>query len=251
MKKIVALCIVIMCFFSCVNLVNAGEEYEEMFYASPDIQEEIYQMLQNPEKCTRIRTFVDRGFKLVKESIAPVYLVSLNSFAKTGKITLTPKKNMEGNQVYVAKFLLPDGRYGGNIKLSVTQDGLFGGSIQYSFECKKFMIENGDKIEIGRYANESCSYADHAERIRKMLNKDEFIPVSDVKYIGMNNGFGSMGSFFLIDYNGEQVIIPAGSKYTDSNETYPCDEKISFSYLYEQAKMYLKAYEFSNKVRMV
>ena len=110
------------------------------------------------------------------------------------------------------------------------------------------MIENGDKIEIGRYANESCSYADHAERIRKMLNKDEFIPVSDVKYIGMNNGFGSMGSFFLIDYNGEQVIIPVGSKYTDSNETYPCDEIISFSYLYEQAKMYLKAYEFSNKV---
>ena len=117
MKKIIALCIVIMCFFGCVNLVNAGEEYEEMFYASPDIQEEIYQITQNKRTFILWPLLEEYGLQVIKESIAVVYELDLLEYAQTGEINLKPLKP-EGDYIcYVAKCILPDGRFGGNVKM--------------------------------------------------------------------------------------------------------------------------------------
>ena len=55
----------------------------------------------------------------------------------------------------------------------------------------------------------SCSYADHAQRIQKILNRSSFVPIDKVKYV-LFEGWGN--AFYIEDDTGVH-IIPAGTLY--------------------------------------
>ncbi len=243
MKKIVAFCIIIMCFFSCVNLVNAGEEYEEMFYADPDLQEEIYQITQNKRTFILWPLLEEYGLQVIKESIAVVYELDLLEYAQTGEINLKPLKP-EGDYIcYVAKCILPDGRFGGNVKMVRHYKTSWWGVTYRSIDAKK----EDPWAENPNSALFSCSYADHAERIRKILNRDEIVPATDVRFVMFNYGFEDnlgnnyLGSYFAVKNDGETIFIPVGMEYLNADENI-----VQSDIVYTAEDIYQKAQEFKN-----
>jgi len=168
-------------------------------YAPPSEQEEVYSIIQNSEK------MIDRlnsdGISVVKESIMQVYEACFVEYAETGVLRIEPyrmpphevdpaiaeSESLDGNEYY-AKVVTAGGLFGGNIRFYIKDDVAH--SLVYDLAVSPRVT--------------SMSYADHAERIRKLLGKDTFVPTDQVRYVGVNR-LG--GVFYINDGESEALVV--------------------------------------------
>jgi len=170
-------------------------------YASPSEQDAIYEIIENSEAFVEFLNNYFRGIGvcIVKESITPYYYyVDFLEYAKTGVFDVKPVVIVDGRMdrdsdkdepnCFVAKAV-------------TTDDGVFAGDIT-------FYVENGVaehwssglSQQILRRANPSdfyilsgnpsasrTYYAEHAERIQALTNKDFLMSAAEVRYVSISN----------------------------------------------------------------
>ncbi len=173
---------------------------DAMFYATPARQEQIYDLIMSDDS---LRSELEEAsVTVVKESIAPIYVIDLLDYAETGKLTAELWEGEKGKR-YAAKVINEKGEYAGNLTLTVS-----GGEITGGVEGSH--IYPNDQKTSSVYP-ESCSYADHAEEIKEILGANEIIPATDVKYATT-----IIGDFFFIDNAEYTTMIPIGEYTTDT-----------------------------------
>jgi hypothetical protein len=153
------------------------------------------------------------SLKVLKESITPVYEVDLLGTARSGEITIIPMWRSHtgllgdgvGN-VYTAKTITSDGKFGGNIMFYI-ENGVAYNMIYSPSEYSPMWFENGYHYPA------SASYADHAKRIAAVLKEKDMISPHDVKYVVAD----TIGEFFYVDNAAHSVFVSVG--YISNNET--------------------------------
>ena len=255
MKKILFFTLIIftLLFLGCgIFLLTVGINVEEeTVYLSNDQRDEIYQTMV--ESCNRYDPVLPTGVYILKESITPTYSIDLSEVVRTGEIHVVPYEEESKNasdgsvyckrQFYYAKTLTATGEFGGNYWLTIKDDGAF-----YSAYAPTSVVEyystdcDGKKHKVENFAA-SYSYADHAERIRALLGKEEIIPAEDVKLIYLKHPYYDKGPYFYIE--SEQVLVPVGLMAEDPDSTRPLmqDEYLTLEDLKTMAEQDLKAYE--------
>lgn len=184
--------------------LNGLEDEDQMVYLTGPELDRAYDLLTS-DSCENT-FFIKEGWFLVKESITPVYTVDMYEYAETGifKYYFTvinhddpsDTHSTEKGNFFVIKAVDSQGEYIANVYFAILEDHAY--------------IHHTQKADFAA----SCSYADHAERIRKLLNKDELISPYDVKYFFINK----TGNFFYIETDGEVFLIPVGVQKTGSGE---------------------------------
>ncbi len=194
MKRIV-LCLLLLTtiIFSTFGVAFATEGSNKSIYASKSTQEIAYQSVQK-ETFGYYKLFESLKIKILKESITPVYTIDMFEFAKSGVMTLkldvkgkspSEEDKKQGN-VYIAKLITEDGEYAGNIKFYIEAGVAYSLLFKPSMVVQKQLLSSADsQLFMGKSQQymASCSYADHAERICKILSKDEFVSSSNVKFV--------------------------------------------------------------------
>ncbi|MBQ1848567.1 MAG: hypothetical protein II135_11220, partial [Clostridia bacterium] len=147
----------------------AADEADSMIYASGDELEYAYNALwadwhiPAALECDEL--------SVVKESITPIYYIDTLEYARTGVMTIERAfaGGLDTEPLYIVKLIDKEGNFAGNMTFRV-KDGVAKPSGQ------TIVSEDG-------FCTASCSYADHAERIRKYLGEDELIPPTDVIFV--------------------------------------------------------------------
>lgn len=188
MKKSI-ICIVFATVLLSTSLVSCSYDKETfiedsgMVYASPNMQEYIYKILDlmiHDESKPEYLDFRQNNYRIVKESIMPVYRLDIFEYPETGHYEIKLRDDVR----HVAKVVNEDNEFVENIDfLMLYDDPPFG--------------------DPDNPSHESLSYADHAENIKKLLNYDDIVPVSDVKVVSV----GGTGECFLIDNSETRVWI--------------------------------------------
>ena len=221
MKKFLSIVILfaLLALSLCVPMtVSASETSGEMVYCSNAEREEIWQRIQT-EKPSPWEELEEAGIQIVKESITPVYTIDWTALAETGevevKLNVTPHISGANYYSYVAKTITAEGEYGGTYIITVFDDGRVIGYFTPSPAIDHYRY---DSITGKRRSNSaSCSYADHAERIRLLLNKEEIVSPYDVKYVFLASQMvHPRGAYFYIE--SEQVFIPIGVTSASATE---------------------------------
>ena len=174
-KQIISfMMILILCLTLSTNIYALEEK--ETVYASPEKQNEIYSML-NDESYNGYKYLKSDNLTILKESITKVYYVSTLDYARSGILEVVPL-TCEGNDVYEAKAINANGKYAGVLQFYI-KDGI---AYRLMFEPTYFAFPD---IYVGNTlkCRASCSYADHAQRIQKILNRSSFVPIDTVKYV--------------------------------------------------------------------
>lgn len=185
----------------------ASEEASGMVYVSNELRDSIFEATQSEESYDSYLALQKDGLRIVKESITPVYTASMLDYAKTGNLSVVPReyKNVREDimlgQIYIAKTVLADGTYGGNLKFSYKE----GEAHFVSYSPSEAMRETFDNPSF----DASSSYADHAIRIKRMLGRNSFVSPNDVIFLEI-----SYGQFFYIRTNGQQYFVPIGLQKT-------------------------------------
>ena len=227
--------IVILIFFCC-TMVMAAESEQDMVYVSNSNRESIYQTTQN-ESFDYYLALQQDGLQIVKESITPVYTIDMIDYAKTDSITVKPLlsgkfddvKN-QGN-VFVAKTIMSNGAYGGNIMFYVENGIARFMTFSPSGALQKYFPEGtNSRFEA------STSYADHAVRIKKILNQEDIVSPNDVKFILIED----IGQFFYVTTKSGQFFIPIGYQNTDAS--YGVDLLLTITDIKELAQIQYDAY---------
>lgn len=186
-----------------------SKENKPMVYVTGSEQETLYNLLLQNFSPDYKKVMDYYSLTFVKDSITRVYTVDLFEYAETGDMnvkTLTDyrqeknKDKTDGN-VYAVKLIDSNQKYGGSIIFSVEDNFAY----NLHFWCTP---ETGLTEDAKRY-KASCSYADHAVRIKSIVGKDELVSANDVKYIFINR----MGYFFYIE--SEDKFITQGYVYVN------------------------------------
>lgn len=232
MKKFI--CFVITLFVLTtifVPTVMAFDSEEEMVYISNDKRESVYQVTQN-ENFKYYKMFKKFDIHIVKESITPVFTIDMYEYAQSDKFSIKPvyleipsmpntqqqTDDIQGNY-YVAKTVTSDGRFAGNVWFRVydNYDNFVPASFSYSDNIK-FRDVHGSEAEGNRKYQSSSSYADHAERIKNLLNREDFVSPYDVKLLLIDR----IGHFFYINDEQGEYFIPVGYQiYEGYEDQYP------------------------------
>ncbi len=168
----------------------------ESVYASKDTQEIIYKMTQD-ESFEYYDVIKTKKLTVLKESITPVYYVDMLEFAKTGVLNIKPDSNPSRSD-YHAKVIDEQGAFFGNMEFTIEDGELT--------VCYFRTIEDtrqGWSLDI---YDSSISYVDHAERIRRLLDRDEIVPPSDVRYVMLDR----MGAHFSVKTESGYVFVSLG-----------------------------------------
>ena len=211
-----------------VPTVKAFDIEEEMVYISNDKRESVYQATQK-EYFDCYKLFKKFDIHIVKESITPVFTIDMYEYAQSDKFSIKPvyleipsmpntqqqTDDIQGNY-YVAKTVTSDGRFAGNIWFSV-YDNIVIGHFTYSDNIK-FRDVHGSEAEGNRKYQSSSSYADHAERIKNLLNREDFVSPYDVKLLAIDG----IGVYFYINDEQGEYFIPLGYQiYEGYEDQYP------------------------------
>ena len=230
MKKIICFTLLITiistCFFACIS---REEDLGTMVYASPAEQDAIYDLIIKNGIEENSKELKNRGLTILKESITPVYSVDMIEYAKTGNLKMSRDyRTYEGCQwkTYIAKTITSDGQFGGNVTLRVSGNKILRTHLSNS---SHLFYENANLTSFPA----SCSYADHAERIRICLGKSEIIPVENVRYLDND----STGMFYVKDGD-KEYFIPVGYEKSNSHER--IDAVLSISDMEALAQEYLR-----------
>ena len=244
MKKAVLTIILVLSMLSLVILPCAAtkpEEEKQGFYASSAEQDAIYELLQQDSFDFK-KSLELRSLTVVKESIAPVYTVDLLDYAETGvfKIVPTngeyrPASTPSNSKFYVAKLVTASGEYGGKIIFSIEDDGV-----------ARFSDFSPATASAGKGYQASCSYADHALRIKYILDTKDFVSQYDVKYVNL----GYMGDFFYIETDGKEYLIPIGKAMPDDG-TFVSAETINRILSFEELKSIADEYWQAEEERRI
>ena len=192
MKKIsIVVIIILLLFIEATNCFASIENSPAMVYASGDELEYVYNALLSDQQISAMMETYERS--IMKETITRVYCLDPVNYAKTGEMVIEPlfADEEKTEPVYIAKIIDRDNNYDGNIRFSVVN-----GIAHHLVSSAAAKDRDVGSLEA------SCSYADHAERIRKCLGKDEFIPATDVIYVIVD----FIGQFFYIKNNNDQFI---------------------------------------------
>jgi hypothetical protein len=181
-----------------VNDANDGEIPGVSVYGSKAEQDAVYEVVQN----SKLWLFLEKyGLTLLKESIMPVYSASLLEYAETGVFTIKPDIVRGSGIVYIAKTVIADGSFAGDLWFYI----LDGVAYRNGFEPTPVLEQFFDS-EYGFGGNEflvSHSYADHAKRIKNAANRESFVPVGEVRYVGVD-GLGQV--FYINDGKTEALV---------------------------------------------
>ena len=231
-----------------VPTVKAFDIEEEMVYISNDKRESVYQATQK-EDFAYYKLFKKFDIHVVKESITPVFTIDIYEYAQSDKFSIKPfyqelpsmsntqqqTDDIQGNY-YVAKTVTSDGRFAGNIWFSV-YDNIVIGHFTFSDNFKiSDIFGDEDEYDDIRYQS-SSSYADHAERIKNLLNREEFVSPYDVKLVAAD-GIGCC--FYINDEQGE-YFIPIGYQFYEGYEDQ--DPKLKYNVCLTAADIKEKAIE--------
>ena len=211
-NKIIVFCMLFFLFAGFAPCYAGPEKDESMVYEHGEKLDIIYETIQKESYDLHLALEVS-SLKVLKESITPVYEVDLLETARSGEITIIPmwrshtglRGDGEGN-VYTAKTITSDGKFGGNIMFYI-ENGVAYNMIYSPSEYSPMWIENGNHYPA------SASYADHAKRIAAVLNEEDMISPHDVKYVVAD----TIGEFFYVDNAAHSVFISVG--YISNNET--------------------------------
>lgn len=192
---------------SCFVPVN---EDDSGFYASRAEQDEIYSLLQK-ESYSFHKTLEMNGWRIVKETIAPIYRLDMLDYAQTGEIRIRPRTSPPTNDseekgnVYAAKMVTSGGAYAGNVVFRILNGAAEGANCSLVFD-----INDGTM-----FPNYSApySYADHLNRIKAILHRTDPVPAEDVKLVSVDG----MCRCFCVRSQGGYLFIPVGSVYTEPN----------------------------------
>lgn len=228
-KQIISFMIILILCLTLSTNIYALEE-KETVYASPEKQNEIYSML-NDESYNGYKYLKYDNLTILKESITKVYYVSTLDYARSGILEVVPITYEGSSDVYVAKTINSNGEYAGNLQFYI-KDGI---AYRLLFEPTYFAFPD---IYVGiddPKCMASCSYADHAQRIQKILNRSSFVPIDKVKYV-LFEGWGN--AFYIEDDTGVH-IIPVGSLYKYGGY-YDTDREVNINELKEFADRFLE-----------
>jgi hypothetical protein len=197
MKKIISAFILLSLLVLVLPFSSFGAFAEsESVYASKDTQEIIYKMTQD-ESFEYYDVIKTKKLTVLKESITPVYYVDMLEFAKTGVLDIKPDPNPSRSD-YLAKVIDERGDFFGNLEFTI-EDGKL-------TLCYFRTIEDTKPGWVLDIYNSSISYADHAERIRRLLDRDEIVSPSDVRYVMLDR----RGAHFSVKTESGYVFISLG-----------------------------------------
>jgi hypothetical protein len=172
-------------------------------YGTKAEQDTVYEAVQNPGG---LNAFLDNNkITIIKESITPVYVASLYEYAETGVFTIRPETRRDNEIAYRAKTVTANGAFAGNMKFYV----LDGVAYMSSFTPNRvpgFSFEPSYGFE-GNESLVSYSYADHAKRVQSLTGRESFVPVSKVRYVGVE-GLGNV--FYVNDGKTEALVYIDG-----------------------------------------
>jgi hypothetical protein len=165
-------------------LATSGKEVPgESVYGSKAEQDVVYEIIQSSED---LRFLKDNGIIVLSESIMPIYEASLLEYAETGVFTVRPNTVLDNGVVYAAK--------------TTTTEGVFASDL-------RFYVKDGTAYHLWsappNNQKKSHSYADHAERIRSLTNKESFVPVGEVRYVAVDR----LGYVFYINDGKTEALI--------------------------------------------
>ncbi len=149
-----------------------SEDYlpDDCFYLSPDEQEEWYDFLMNYDFSTVTGAeILEDDAIILKDSIFTKYTLDYIEYANTGNIVLS-QTDYAGGKTIFAKVVDSNGNSKGRISIRLIDERI------YVF-IRKATCEADDIQYI------SIDYADHAERISKLLGVDYIIPATDVRFV--------------------------------------------------------------------
>ncbi len=211
-----------------LSVTVSASEVHNMVYESKEKQEEIFNMFDDSKY-----GFDKFGVKCyyVEETLTPVYTFSMLDYAKSESLELYHAN--DGTR-YVLKVVTEDGDFAGNSEFRLNGSTLLYGGMSYAPPILQAKESDTSSYKM------SCSYADHAERIRVALGKKELIPAQNVKYVIID----WVGHFFCIEDNGEYIFILVGrGDYPEndavSKEAYILTEED----VLKAAKAYAEKYE--------
>ena len=195
-KRLIALFLsLIMIIFSMSMMAYAETaKNSSIIYATGEQLDQIYNLLQNDSYDLKKMLELD-SLTVLKESITPVYTLSLSDYAQTQEMNVIPMwKSHSGlsddgsGNVYVAKTITLDKQFGGNIMFYIENGVAY--NMLYT-PSEHAPMWSG----IANWYPASASYADHASRISTILNETEFVSIYDVKYVFID----SLGAFFYVN----------------------------------------------------
>ncbi len=206
-------CLILLPITTPIPCYAQKDEGEPMVYAYGDELDEIYEMLQKDSYDYK-KVLDIYSLTILKESITPIYTVDMISYAQTGALELKPlwsshtNKSDNGNgNVYIAKTITSDKRFGGNIMFYI-EDG-----IAYHSGYRPSVYSNGWYDGSTQDYQASSSFADHAVRIAGILGEDKPVSEQDVKYVLIP----WVGDFFYIKNDKHDIMISVG--YMSADET--------------------------------
>ncbi len=142
-----------------------AEEETSSVYVSQEERRYVADILKNDNG--DISRYLDyNGFKIVEASITPVYWIDPLDYSKTNSIEIIRlyDNNTKYGSLFVVKLIDKEENYAGNLSFTIKDDTA-------CFMGATIITDEG-------YSHSSCSYADHAERIRKCLKETQIIPLS-------------------------------------------------------------------------
>ncbi len=204
MKKHIKLFVLLFILPLILNHFCSASELQDhaMVYASGDELEYAYNALWQDQQ---IPVTLEAGrLSVVKESITRVYCIDPLEYARTGEMTVEPLfyDDAKNQPVYMVKMIDENGDFAGNMRFSVKDGTAY-------YHGHSTVSENA-------LSSASCSYADHAERIRKYLGEDELISPTDVIYVMVD----WIGKYFYIKNEKYDLFFSVGSLPTDYAKKY-------------------------------
>lgn len=147
-----------------------------------------------------------QGLTLETDSLTPVYTIDLDDYGLTETLFIKPfqinpisTSELETGNVYIVK--------------TITESNTFGGNLQFYVENGAAFLLNFTPSEItykkeipDAFTMASCYYEDHAERIKGLLEFEDTVPPSCVRYVIIS----SLGPAFFVQYNEKEVVILVG-----------------------------------------
>jgi hypothetical protein len=179
---------------------NSSEMPGGSVYGSRAEQDAVYEAIQKSEQ---LMFFLNEyaGVTVLKESITPLYEASLLEYAETGVFTVRLYMPNGNGLKYMAKTVAADGRFAGNIGI-IIRDGV----AKLNGFTPTPALEHLFEPEYGFGGNAfvvSFSYADHAKRIQRLTNRESFLPVDEVRLVGVE-GLGNV--FYINDGKTEALV---------------------------------------------
>ncbi len=220
MKRVLICILLILLILPFSSRSAAAENEKEMVYLSGEELDRIY-ALTTDESFVWSKSLKSDSLMIVRESIMPIYTIDMYEFAETGKFEVKPmwvsirgEDNEGKGNFYAAKLINEKKQFAGNIIFNVEEDGETNlGNFLYAPGNPPPSSKDEDVSSQTYYL--SYSYADHAERIKNILNSKEIISPNDVKLLSLP----WVGMFFYVKNENYDILIPTGTARYDGKKS--------------------------------